>query len=1094
MSAEHPTDIVLKQFDPALALLVDMERRRQKNKLIFIASESVCPEPVRMALATEFGNLYAEGYPPRSMIGVSQDEIMDITAQMALYRRYNDRRYYQGCDVANFVEALAQRRCAELFLTDAVAERTGLRPEDVYVNVQPMSGAAANNAVYNAFVDPGAIVMGMDLAHGGHLTHGSPVNRSGRFHQIIPYGVDPKTHRLDYDRIIDMARQHRPQMIIAGYTAYPWAIDWEAFRRAADAAGGATLLADIAHTAGLVVADVFPNPLGYADVVSCTTHKTICGPRGAVLLTTDPAKARKIDVGVFPGEQGGPHVHTIAAKAVCFGLAKSPEFRALGRRIADNAAALGKAFQDVGVDLAYGGTDSHLLLIDLKSFPAHNGVHLKAEVASRALDMAGLTLNKNTIPGDESATYPTGLRLGTTWVSQRGFLPGDMATVAGIVRDLLGSIHAFEYSGVTTALGRGKIMPGALEDATRRVAELIRANDARYTGADPPFGVFSAPAGPAEPMPEALPPTDDIPEGIRQAAEEQGLCLLEVSGARSREFLNEATTLSAFTMAPGDSADGLVLDGDGRIQAEITAWRLPEERPASQRFLLGIPLDRAEAVGHWFDGLSDGYSLFGHDDVYAKVDGPVRLRRRLGEPQTGNGKADGQVASADDERVTLSKSFFVGQSSLLAGREAVAPKRPFSFTPAEAEPRRTVLYEEHLKRTSKSRMVPFAGWVMPVWYEGIAAEHEAVRTRAGLFDVSHMGVLDVCGPFAGHFLDVVTTNSVGRLKLYQSHYTYMLDADGNVLDDMIIYRVGSERYIIVANAANAEKVAAFLQQAASGELVLDPALPARGQAFTAEVRDLKSPDAGDEALVDMAFQGPATRGLLEDLSGHTLPPLKPFHLAPVKLEGIDVVVSRTGYTGEEYSYELFVHPDRAVQLWNLLLDRDGRAGVVPAGLGARDSLRTEAGFPLYGHELAGPYDLTPIESGYANSVKLHKPFFTGRAAMIDALQSGRTIIRFRVAEEGTRGLKMSDPVVSTRGEVVGFVTSATFVGRQQIGLAVVPKRYGTRGTKIGILALGRGKQASSPDQTTFRLEIGTKLPIPEAAIVLKRFGLPPVAE
>jgi glycine hydroxymethyltransferase len=243
-----------------------------------------------------------------------EEEALDYAARLVHYRRYSDRRYYKGVEYANIVETLARRRCAELFATN------GVRPDDLYVNVQPLSGAPANNAVYLACVKPGETIMGLNLLHGGHLTHGSPVNRSGKYYQVAHYEVDPETERINYDRVAEIAQQFRPKLIIAGYSSYPWAVDWVRFKEIANTVG-AILLADIAHVAGMVVAGAYPSPVGLADVVTFTTHKSLCGPRGACILTTDAKLAREIDRAVFPGEQGGPHVNSIAAMAVAFWLA-----------------------------------------------------------------------------------------------------------------------------------------------------------------------------------------------------------------------------------------------------------------------------------------------------------------------------------------------------------------------------------------------------------------------------------------------------------------------------------------------------------------------------------------------------------------------------------------------------------------------------------------------------------------------------------------------------------------------------------------------------------------------------------------------------
>jgi len=307
MNPSHPSRIV--DVDPQTASLIAAEERRQREKIILIPSESLTPAPVREALGSVFTSIYAEGYPRKAMMELSPDRLAELDVQLASYRRYADRRFYKGTELADLVESLAGRRAAEAFATkDVPAER-------IYANVQALSGAAANLAVYDAFVLPGETVMGMALTEGGHLTHGSEFNVTGKRYRIVSYAVDRNTGKLDYARMLQLAEEHRPKMIIGGFTSYPWQPDWHKFREVADTVG-AILLADVAHPAGLIVGGVYPNPIGIADVVSFTTHKTLCGPRGAVILSTDPEIAAEIDAAIFPGQQGGPHVNKLPALAV----------------------------------------------------------------------------------------------------------------------------------------------------------------------------------------------------------------------------------------------------------------------------------------------------------------------------------------------------------------------------------------------------------------------------------------------------------------------------------------------------------------------------------------------------------------------------------------------------------------------------------------------------------------------------------------------------------------------------------------------------------------------------------------------------------
>ncbi|MFB0546328.1 MAG: serine hydroxymethyltransferase, partial [Anaerolineae bacterium] len=403
----------IANIDPDIDYIIDLEEERQTRKLIMIPSESIAPKAVRQALSSVFNNVYAEGYPPLRMTRDEEKLLLDFDHQLVYYRRYADRRFYKGVDYVHFIETMAQRRVAQCFANERVSA------DQIYVNVQPLSGAAANLAVYEAFLQPGDTLMGMDLFQGGHLTHGSEFNISGKRYKVASYGVSRATERLDYDAIMKLALEHRPKIIVAGYTSYPWAPDWEKFREIADAVG-ALLMADIAHTAGMTIAGVYPNPVGIADVITFTTHKTICGPRGAVIMTTDEDKAELIDAAVFPGEQGGPHTNKFAAIAVAFKIAQTECFRDLQRRIVENAKQLADALQKQGIKLAYGGTDTHLLRIDLRGIKTKTGFPLYGEIAVRLLDLCGIVANKNTIPGDELTALGSGVRLGTPWITQRG--------------------------------------------------------------------------------------------------------------------------------------------------------------------------------------------------------------------------------------------------------------------------------------------------------------------------------------------------------------------------------------------------------------------------------------------------------------------------------------------------------------------------------------------------------------------------------------------------------------------------------------------------------------------------------------------------
>ncbi len=457
----------IADLDPAVNKLIAREDRRQQEAIILIPSESMSPDAVREAMSSTFGNIYAEGYPREASRRQTEAEIMDLDLELAHYRRYSDPRYYKGVEYADVLEALTRRRAAELFAAN------GLTADDLYVNVQPLSGAPANNAVYNALLEPGDTIMGLNLDDGGHLSHGSRVHRSGQLYRSVPYFVDPETELLDYDALAAQVAEVQPRIIVAGFSAYPMIVDWQRFREIADQCG-AYLLADIAHISGLVAAGVHPSPVGFADVITTTTHKSLCGPRGAMILTHRPDLRRQLDRAVFPGEQGGPHLNTLAALAVALKLAQSEQFSALQQRIARNAGRLVDQLAARGLRIVGGGSQTHLLLIDTKSI-VHDGEHLSGDMAARILDLAGMVTNRNTIPGDKSAFSATGVRLGTVWISQQGYGDAEIDLLAEAMATVLHGCRPFTYMGLGgKTLRRSKVEWAALQKGRARTATFCR--------------------------------------------------------------------------------------------------------------------------------------------------------------------------------------------------------------------------------------------------------------------------------------------------------------------------------------------------------------------------------------------------------------------------------------------------------------------------------------------------------------------------------------------------------------------------------------------------------------------------------------------
>ena len=385
----------------------------------------------------------------------------------------------------------------------------------------------------------------------------------------------------------------------------------------------------------------------------------------------------------------------------------------------------------------------------------------------------------------------------------------------------------------------------------------------------------------------------------------------------------------------------------------------------------------------------------------------------------------------------------------------------FDFDPPAGPPQGSVLYDEHLKLVPNSRMADFAGYLMPLWYSSISSEHAAVRQTAGLFDCTHMGVLEAAGPDAEPFLQAVTTNNVAKLPVGRAHYSYILDASGRILDDIIIYRLQPDRFMIVVNAANEPKIKAWFNALLTGQTPIDINSDAAIQ-HRPVIRDMRQTQAAQDCRVDLALQGPASTEVLAALTPDSeqlrrISDLKPFRLAPTQVGGIDCIVARTGYTGSRDGYELFVHPDRATELWDLLLDSGRSAGLLPCGLGARDSLRIEAGLPLYGHELDGEFDISPFEAGYGWAVKLKKDFFIGKAPM-EKIAGSYAMHVVRIQLSGARGIRpvrQHDAVLDDSEHCMGWVLSCAGAGDKQIALAYVDKDRAAEGNAVGIYYLAR---------------------------------------
>src|SRR5215207_1334948 len=586
----------LAKLDRDVYELTQLEAERQARKLILIPSESTAPMAVREALSSAFQNIYAEGYPEEETRWMSEEEILDYPARLGDYRRNGDPRYYKGVEYADVVESLARRRAAEAFAAN------GFTADDIYVNVQALSGAPANNAVYQALLNIGDTVMGLNLLHGGHLSHGSSVNRSGKWFKAVHYAVD-ENEKLNYDKIRAQALEARPKLIIAGYSSYSWIPDWKKFRAIADEVG-AYFLADISHIGGLVAAGVVPSPVGIAHVVMSTTHKSLDGPRGAVLLTTDAAIAKKIDKAVFPGEQGGPHVNVFAGLAVAFKLAQTRQFKKLQAQTIKNAQAMADQFKRRGLRVPFGGTDSHLINVDVTTVTGEDGTSLSGDQAARILDIVGVVVNRNTIPGDRNSADPSGIRLGTPWITQRGFNEKTSRQLADIIADVL--LACAPHSVDTVRKGRqrrAKIDFNVLNDAKLRVRKLAESAGIDFKPTKNGYPHFYYIDDKVKESGNLLTRRSSKREDIPPMA------VFELSGDRVRQVLNYAVSSDLSALPVGQSQMTTITTPHPRKRTgDVVRGELINVNNVTYQLI--VPVAKAAFVATWLRDLSDGYTSF----------------------------------------------------------------------------------------------------------------------------------------------------------------------------------------------------------------------------------------------------------------------------------------------------------------------------------------------------------------------------------------------------------------------------------------------------------------------------------------------------
>ena len=1035
----------LSEIDPDVLNIINLEAERQNRKLIFIPSESAAPAAVHESLGSILQNIYAEGYPDEDSRTFSQDKIMDIDQQIAHFHRYSDPRYYKGVELADVLEELTRRRCAELFENDKV------KADDIFVNVQPLSGAPANNAVYHALINPGDPILGMNLFHGGHLSHGSSVNRSGKLYKVSHYSVDPQTEKIDYDEVERIALENQPRIIICGFSSYPWMPDWAKFKAIAEKVG-AYLLADISHIAGMIAAEVLPSPVGYADIITFTTHKTLTGPRGACILSFKESISKKIDKAVFPGEQGGPHLQVFAGMATAFKLAKEKAFIDYQKQIIKNCSALSNQLESRGFKIAYGGTDTHLTNFDCKSVKGEDGATLSGDMAARIMDIAGLVANSNAIPGDKSSFRASGIRLGTPWLTQRGLVEKDMLEIADIIADLLFATRPYFYNKGSKKLLRAKVDFDALEDAkirVRAITERALSNGSQSTSGYPLYFFVD----------DKLDPSGD-----------SKYVSFKISGSNVRQVLNYVVA---------NDIEDLSISASKAVELSINGTKTEAILASAEdnTFILSVLPENAAKTAAYLRDLSDGFVYF-DEDLLRRIPGPFIVNQTdfvVKEP--------GDKASASS-----TKPFYVGMN---AAKEKSLPALPaFAWEQAEdAEVKTTSLHSRHVDLGAK--MVPFAGWDMPVWYSSVLEEHMATRTAAGLFDVSHMGVYQAEGKDAVVFLDCVCANDISALKIGESCYTHFLDPDANVIDDLLVYHHDEDKYLVVVNAANDDKDWAWLNAVKDQKAKVDNQKP-WAFAFGSQVTllNLRDPKAGDGMRVDLALQGPRSRDILCELGisaddQYKVKKLKRTQLCHVTWDGLDLIVSRTGYTGESMAFEIFIHPEKAPHFWDKVLEIGTPLGLKPCGLGARDSLRTEAGLPLYGHEMGGQLNLGVADAGFGAYVKTYKPWFIGRAAYLEKeSRRSKQVARFRFENKRVRMAHLGDIVLNDKGKVIGQVTSCAIDKEEYLtGQALVDTAYLGKDTEIYIFQGTHGLEPIDFSQ----LSNGKKIQLPEKATIISRF-------
>lgn len=602
----------ISKVDPWLAIILQREEQRQSSQICLAAASSLCSYAQREAQGSIFSHIDAEGYPLKKMQQQTLAELDDIEEQIALYKRYGDRRYARGAEFVNVVEVMAQRRAAMAFATDwASHSDLEVAPADICVNLQCATGSLANMAVFSALLEPGDRILSMDLTHGGHLSHGSRFHISGKTYQIASYGVDPLTERLDYDQLRDLALKLQPRLIVGGASSYPWALEWKKLRQIArEVSPPAYLLADISHPAGLVVGGLIPNPIGYADVVTFTTYKTLCGPRGAAILWTDRTLSDRINRAVFPGLQSSPIFQQIVAMALAFQEAHTDEFRRLQQRIAENARLLAFHLERLGIPLAFGGTNTHIVMAHLGKLAANNADSLQGEWVARLLERVGIVCNSNLVPGDKNVTQATGLRLGTTWISQLGYQPEDIQDIAEIIATLCHGIQPARQPGQhgpAPLSAREEALLWSTHERTLAVLHRIKGKEQSPAPGNHQARSFHY---------FALPQVE-----VWDLSEVTGA--LVIRGRHARDFLRHLVKDDLSSYEAGKAAYKTLFYPPEQAHLHVLLYALPSARPAGDEYLMMYQTEAAPRLADWLRLLSEGIVAPGEAEEAGPVEGQV---------------------------------------------------------------------------------------------------------------------------------------------------------------------------------------------------------------------------------------------------------------------------------------------------------------------------------------------------------------------------------------------------------------------------------------------------------------------------------------